>query len=437
MKTKNIFAQKNTLLPPLKGGIVRGLLFAALFILSACSTYNPTGTGDTTILIAPTNLTLRLVAGAVEANWQFNTADSIKVKEYRVYRRSASEPAFKRIATVTAPARRYRDLTVTVGVPYQYQIAAANKSSVEGQPSDAVTVTPAVFGVQANTGAKFTNRRLITLSFNASNNTAQMMIANDAAFTGAIWEAFANSKIWELAAGDGLKTVFAKFRTAEQAESDPVSVNITLDTIALINAITHDGAGRTLRAGDVLHIRLEAGEAFGNAAVDLNDNNSSSQENNLRLYDNGSNGDAAANDGVYELDYRIRPDLEFVQAFAYGNFSDAAANLALQRVSPTSFSVQIPPKPVTLSKPVADSTALKLTWTASTERDFANYRVFRSTTSPVDSTVAPLTIINDNGTTTFRDEGVAANTNYFYRVFVYDRSGLFAGSNEVQGLLKK
>lgn len=411
------------------------MLAAALFLISACSTYNPTGTGDTTILIAPTNITLRLVAGAVELSWQFNSADSVKVKEYRVYRRSVSEAAFKRIATVTA--RRYRDLTVTVGVPYQYQIAAANKSNVEGQPSDAATVTPAVFGVLANNGAKFTNRRLITLSFNASNNTAQMLIANDAAFTGALWEAFANTKVWELTAGDGLKTVFAKFRTAEQAESDAVSVNLTLDTIALINAITHDGAGRTLRAGDVLQIRLEAGEPFGNASVDLNDNSSSAQENNLRLYDNGLNGDDGANDGVYGLFYRIRPDLEFVQAFAYGNFTDAAGNLALQRVSPTSFSVQLPPKAVTLSKPVADTTGLKLSWTASAEKDFANYRVYRSTASPVDSTAAPVTIINDNGATTFRDTGVAASTNYFYRVFVYDRSGLFAGSNEVQGQLKK
>jgi chitodextrinase len=129
--------------------------------------------------------------------------------------------------------------------------------------------------------------------------------------------------------------------------------------------------------------------------------------------------------------------VEFVQAFVYGNFTDAAANLALERVSATSFAAQFPPKAVTLAKPVADSTALKLSWTTSTEKDFANYRVFRSLTSPVDSTAAALTIINDNAATTYRDAGVAPNTNYFYRVFVYDRSGLFAGSNEVQGQLKK
>lgn len=424
-----------TVIPPLRS-IAKVLLLGLLLIITACSTYNPTGTGDTTILIAPTKVTLKLGPGAVELTWLFG-GDTTKVKEYRVYRRSANEVAFKRIAAVAT--RRYRDLAVTIGTPYQYQIAAVNKSNVEGQPSDNATVTPSVFGMQVGNGAKFTNRRLITLVFNVPNNTALMMLANDPAFTGAIWETFSNNKTWELAAGEGLKSVYAKFRTVDQAESETVKTDITVDTIALISSITHDGAGRVLRAGDVLHIRLDAGEALGNATVSLidNANGSNAQDNNLRLYDNGSNGDAVRDDGVYELDYRIRPDLEFAQAFAYGNFTDAAANLALQRASATSFTAQFPPKAVTLSNPVADTSGLKLTWTASNEKDFANYRIYRSATSPVDSTVAPLTIINDNGTATYRDTGITPNTFYFYRVFVYDRSGLFAGSNEVRGRLTK
>ncbi len=417
-----------------KRGMARVLLLGMLLITTACSKYNPVGTGDTTPLSAPTNVTFKLVSGAVELSWQF-TGEAAKLKQFRVYRRSASEIAFKRIAVVAT--RTYRDSTVTIGAPYQYQIAAVNNSNVEGQPSEAATVTPAVFGAQIGNGAKFANRRLITLTFNVPNSTALMMISNDPVFTGAIWEAFSNTKTWELTLGDGLKTVYVKFRTVDQAESEAVKINITLDTIALINAVTHDGQGRVLRTGDVLHLRLDAGEPLGNALVNLVDNSSSAQDNNLRLYDNGSNGDARSNDGVYELDYPIRPDIEFVQAFVYGNFTDAAANLALQSVSPNSFTVQLPPKAVTLSKPVADTTALKLSWTTSTEKDFANYRVYRSLASPVDSTAAPVTIINDNGTTNYRDTGVAPNTTYFYRVFVYDRSGLFAGSNEVQGQLKK
>ncbi len=439
-----IAVRKNTPRTPIQGGIARVMLLCSLFVLHACSTYNPTGTGDTTILSAPTNVTFRFVSGAVEVSWQF-TGDATKLQQFRIYRRAVTEAAFKRIAVVTLATRTYRDSTVTIGSPYQYQVAAVNKANVEGMASDAATVTPLVFGAQIANGAKFTNRRLITLTFNAPNNTALMMIANNSAFTGAIWEAFQNTKTWELSEGDGVKTVYIKFRTTDQADSDVVQATITLDTSALINAIEHDGAGRMLRVGDVLHLRLETTppDTLGNATVDLIDNvnGSNMQDTNIRLFDNGRNGDLRRGDGVYELDYRIRPDLEFAQAFAYGNFTDAAANLAQQRVSPTSFAVQLPPKAVTLFNPVPDSasTALMLTWATSNERDFANYQIYRSETLPVDSTgkSTPLKIINDNGTTTHRDATVTPNTNYFYRVFVYDRSGLFAGSNEVQGLLKK
>ncbi len=436
MKAKNLMqaAARVSLFCVSPLGRMRALLLLTLFLVAACSTYNPTGTGDTTLLSAPTNISFRFVSGAVEVSWQF-TGDATKLQQFRVYRRATNEISFKRIAIVGALSRTYRDTTAAIGTPYQYQVAAVNKSNVEGQPSDAALITPSVFGVQINNGAKFTNRRTVTLIFNVPNNTTLMMIANDPAFTGAIWETFANNRTWDLAAGDGLKSVYVKFRTTDQGESDITSANITLDTIALINAITHDGAGRTLVAGAVLHIRLDAGEARGAASVSLIDNASSAQDNNLRLYDNGSNGDVVADDGVYELDYRIRPDLEFVQAFAYGNFTDAAVNQALQRISPTSFAVQFPPAAVTLSNPVADTTGLKLTWTTSNAKDFANYRVYRSTSAPVDSTVAPLTIINDNAITTYRDTGIVPGTTYFYRVFVYDRSGLFAGSNQVQGKL--
>lgn len=436
MKAKNPrqAAARVSLLNISPRGKMRTMLLLLLFLVAACSTYNPTGTGDTTLLNAPTNISFRFVSGAVEVSWQFG-GDLTKLQQFRVYRRAVNEIAFTRIALVGALARVYRDTTAAIGTPYQYQVAAVNKSNVEGQPSDAASITPSVFGVQINNGAKFTNRRTVTLLFNVPNNTALMMIANDPAFTGAIWETFANNRTWDLTAGDGLKSVYVKFRTTDQGASDVTSANITLDTIALINAITHDGAGRALIAGAVLHIRLDAGEARGNASVNLIDNASSAQDVNLRLYDNGSNGDAIADDGVYELDYRIRPDLEFVQAFAYGNFTDAAANQALQRISPTSFAVQFPPAAVTLSNPVADTTGLKLTWSTSNAKDFANYRVYRSLSSPVDSTVAPLTIINDNAITTYRDTGITPGTTYFYRVFVYDRSGLFAGSNQVQGKL--
>lgn len=413
----------------------KGALLVMLLSVVACSTYNPAGTGDTNLLLAPTKITFKLGGGTIELTWQFS-GDTTKVKEYRVYRRGASEAAFRRIASVTA--RRYRDLSLTVGTAYQYQITAVNKSNLEGDHSETVTVTAAAFGVLINNGAKFTNRRLVQLVFNAPNNTALMMLANDPAFTGASWEAFSSTKAWELTSGDGAKNVYAKFRTSADAESETISAGIILDTIASIVSVTHDGAGRVLQPGDILHIRLNAGEAFGNAVVNIQDNanGSSAQDNNVRLYDNGSNGDALRDDGIYELDYRIRPELEFAGAFVYGNFTDAAGNAAPLRVSSNSFTAQQPPQAVRLSNPVIDASALILTWAASNEKDFASYRLYRATSAPVDSSGAPLTIINSSGTTSFRDTGVTPNVTYFYRVFVFDRYGFATGSNLVNGVLK-
>jgi uncharacterized protein YcfL len=96
-----------------------------------------------------------------------------------------------------------------------------------------------------------------------------------------------------------------------------------------------------------------------------------------------------------------------------------------------------PPLPVTLTQPTQiDSATLRLSWTQSTEVDFASYRVYRSELSPVDTTEAPIGIINNDPLITFYDDtGLQNNIQYFYRVFVFDKGGLSAGSNEVRGKL--
>jgi fibronectin type 3 domain-containing protein len=92
---------------------------------------------------------------------------------------------------------------------------------------------------------------------------------------------------------------------------------------------------------------------------------------------------------------------------------------------------------VVLSQPIPDTSSLKLSWSPSTEIDFANYRLYRFTSSPVDTSFAPITIINNQAQTEFRDFSVVPNLLYYYRLFVFDRFGLAAGSNEVQGRLSR
>jgi phosphodiesterase/alkaline phosphatase D-like protein len=112
---------------------------------------------------------------------------------------------------------------------------------------------------------------------------------------------------------------------------------------------------------------------------------------------------------------------------------DAAGKNTGSNIVQQSTPINEAPKPVVLSQPVEEVAALTLGWSSSKDNDFANYRLYRSTVSPVDTAAAPIVVINSASTTTYRDTGVAPNVVYYYRIFVFDQFELSAGSNQVQG----
>jgi hypothetical protein len=86
-----------------------------------------------------------------------------------------------------------------------------------------------------NAGASITSSPFVTLALSATGAT-EMIISNDAGFAGASWETYATSKPWTLISGDGLKTVYAKFRNAAGDMSSVVSNTVTVSangTVAL------------------------------------------------------------------------------------------------------------------------------------------------------------------------------------------------------------
>lgn len=92
--------------------------------------------------------------------------------------------------------------------------------------------TPENGSVKVNNDAAATNSVNVTLTLSATDNdgVSQMMVSNDAAFTGAVWEAYATTKAWVLSAGDGVKTVYVKFRDRTGNESAAVNDAISIDT---------------------------------------------------------------------------------------------------------------------------------------------------------------------------------------------------------------
>ena len=96
----------------------------------------------------------------------------------------------------------------------------------------------------------------------------------------------------------------------------------------------------------------------------------------------------------------------------------------------------LPPTAVVVAvTPTGDSTLL-LSWTQSTASDFESYRVYRAITTPALNPSPPadsllVSVITARATTTYAEAGQTRS--YYYRVFVFDRSGQRAGSNVVWG----
>ena len=77
----------------------------------------------------------------------------------------------------------------------------------------------------------YTNNRDITLALSALS-ASQMIISEDSSFAGASWEGYVPSISFSLSAGDGLKTVYLKFKDEAGKETDTISDQINLDTVA-------------------------------------------------------------------------------------------------------------------------------------------------------------------------------------------------------------
>jgi len=507
---------------------------------TACEEFSPINLQKKSIFLpAPANVTLKLGNGYVVLTWEY--PDTAAVKTFRIYRKAQKEDDFTRIGETAKKV--YRDDYLANGTRYEYEVAAVNQDGVEGQHSKTVVGIPAIYSIQINDGAQFTNQRQVVIKVTAPVNTALMMFANDSSFDGAVWEEFAETKLWYLSYGDGEKRIYAKFRNADDQETEfPVTAKITLDQFATIAFLEEDSGGRILSSGDTLHIRLGAMEPNGRATASIVDydrpsTDQTASDRGIILFDDGTHGDPVAGDGIYERDYFIGHGLRVENAFLFGDFWDAAGNHATATaetkitVEPMPSSVQLfeptivsgnesalhlrwsrnddpdfaayqimrskflavslastlvaeirnqdvtsyidanlqpntkyyyriyvfdrngnstgsniesgttpenlPPKPVVLSQPTQDSLALVLSWSPNTDHDFEHYRLYRSTTSPVDTSFAPIAIINNAATTQFRDFSAQPNITYFYRIFVYDKWGLGAGSNEVQGTLRR
>lgn len=376
-------------------------------------------------------INIKLAVGDREIALTWGHSDPSRVKSFQVFRQDSVAQAFQAVGTTSEFS--FVDSNLQNGRTYGYAIAAVGENGLVGKKSPAIIGVPAIFGILINSGQAFTNTLSVTLTFAAPSTTTLTKISNDSTFSNAQWENFATPRNWTLSPGDGVKRVFVKFRNARDVETvQPFIDSIVLDTEATIRRFTHDAQGRILTPADTIHLALDAGETGGRAFADINN-----VQFGIPLFDDGSNGDSVARDGIYELDYIIPTGPQVENTLVIGKFADRAGNVATNLVSSSGrVTVRRLPTPVDLiavEPVIGSSRALTLFWSINSDNDFANYRIFRSLTPGINTESPLVTIIQSRNTLTHKDSTLAPNTTYYYRVFVYDATGLFFGSNERSG----
>jgi len=123
---------------------------------------------------------------------------------------------------------------------YEGEVLSSSLTYDKTSPNGSVTF---------NSGDEITNNLEATLTLSASDSLSgvtSMMVSNSSSFSGSTWESYSTSKDWTLSTGDGIKTVYVKFKDAAGNISTIYTDTITLDTgipegpITVEEGITHE-----------------------------------------------------------------------------------------------------------------------------------------------------------------------------------------------------
>ncbi len=376
----------------------------------------------------PTSLQARVSNRSVELSWSLSDSSGVEsVSVYRIYR--AEHDATPVLADSTSHSPVSLSGLVN-GTEYLVSVASVLSNGLEGKRSASLTVVSGVFGMQVDDGRETTRGLSVRLAMLVPDGTRGMQVANGHGLDAAPIQPFVPALAWQIPPGDGEKEIFARFIDAEGNLSLSVSDRIRLDTRADIESLTFDPAQAA--PGDHLHFRLDAGEPHGQAGVSLGTGG-----RRLDLRDDGFAGDAAADDGIYALDYTVPQDLALVDVLVTGDFTDEAGNAAPSLPAPVRLTVRNDPPAVTLDPIVSPAAGeLALSWSAASDAGrFFAYRLFRAEEPGVDTSSARVQVreITARSSTTYTDTNLDPNRTYYYRVTVVDLNGRTSSSNEEAG----
>lgn len=376
----------------------------------------------------PTTVVAAAGSDRVRISWEIPAGSS--VDEFAIFRRRVDEAGLtieKQSLVGRTTVRFFEDTRVRNGLRYVYNVASGERGTFGGRSVDAAAA-PALFTLVLNDDAPATRDRLLAVQFVAPTGTEAAQLFESATppptdlDPGVPWRPLGQGTTWTLSPGDGLRRVYARFRLPDGSISLPVADDIRLDTSARISEFTFDGAA-TRPPGDPIHFRLVAGEPGGTASVEV-----AGLFLIVALFDDGTNGDPLAGDGIYEVDTRVPGGQTILGSVVIGRFTDELGNVALAAEADRRLSVQVVPDAVSLSPP---SPALPpapagvlLEWAVSPAADFAAYRVSRSEIGAADPAPRTLTLITLRGQAQYLDNAVQEGVTYSYQVAVVSNGAL-------------
>jgi fibronectin type 3 domain-containing protein len=110
-------------------------------------------------------------------------------------------------------------------------------------------------------------------------------------------------------------------------------------------------------------------------------------------------------------------------ALGYSTGSNVAAGKTAMNVPPTAVHCEL--------SYLQTQQSVLLSWTKNMDRDFGNYRIFRSERADVSNTSPLVTVLTDRSLITYQDRSLNDKSTYWYAVYVYDLSGQASRSNVV------
>lgn len=124
---------------------------------------------------------------------------------------------------------------------------------------------PPTGSITINSGNAYTTTSNVTLNFNATDNSgvSELIVSESSSFTGTSWTSYVSTMGYTLSAGEGGKTVYAKFRDIYQNPSQIVSDSIIYDKTAPAGSISINSGEERAHTQDVTLTLLAQDQTSG------------------------------------------------------------------------------------------------------------------------------------------------------------------------------